>query len=167
MTTGAGAGRREFGVDRKAVAAASVRRLLLRVAVVAVIVALFGAGVNAWVPAASRMLAWSFAALLIAVYAAVEVSSLQWARRAAPTLVLRLRDDAIEMWIGAQCHRLPYAGLSLLRMRYRGGGASGAVRSLELGNAEGGRVVIAGFQDMDELARALTAAIAEARADRT
>ncbi|MCC2658809.1 MAG: hypothetical protein K0Q76_3917 [Panacagrimonas sp.] len=157
---------REFGVDRHAVMTASIRRLLLRVVVVALLVALFGAAVNAWVPERTRMMAWSFAALLIAVYAAVEMSSLQWARRAAPTMVLRLRADAIEMWIGTACHRLPYAQLSLQRVRYHGGGSSGAVRSLELRSAEGGRVVIAGFQDMDELARALTAAIAEARADR-
>lgn len=160
------ADRREFRVDRDAVVSASIRRLLLRVAAVAVIVALFGAAVNIWVPAKSQMMAWSFAALLIAVYAAVEVSSLQWARRAAPTMVLRLRPDAIEMWIGTGCHRLPYAQLSLERVRYHGGGNSGAVRSLELRGDKGGRVLIAGFQDMDELARALTAAIAETRADR-
>jgi hypothetical protein len=160
-----GTTRREFLVDREAVMAATRRRLLLRFAVVVVIVATFGAGVDAWVPAHSRMLAWSFAALLIAVYAAVEVSSLQWARRAAPTMVLRLRPDAIEMWIGTGCHRLPYAQLSLERVRYHGSDGS-SVRSLELRGAEGGRVVIAGFQDMDELARALTAAIAESRADR-
>lgn len=161
--TSTGAGHREFQVDPKAVIAASIRRLSLRLAAVAVLVALFGAAVNTWVPGHSRTLAWSFAALLISVYAAVEVSSLQWARRAAPTMVLRLRADALEMWIGTACHRLPYAGLSLLRVRPDGGGP---VRSLELRGADGGRVVIAGFHDMDELARALTAAIAETRADR-
>lgn len=160
-----GTSRREFQVDRKAVMAATRRRLLLRLAAVALLVALFGAAVNTWVPDHGRHLAWSFASLLIAVYAAVEVSALQWARRAAPTMVLRLRADAIEMWIGTACHRLPYAGLSLVRVRHRGGDG-GAVRSLELRAAEGGRVVIAGFQDMDELARALTTAIAETRADR-
>ena len=160
------AGRREFLVDRLAVMAATRRRLFLRLAAVAVLVALFGAAVDAWVPERSRHLAWSFAALVIAVYGAVEVSSLQWARRAAPTMVLRMRDDAIEMWIGTACHRLPYAGLSLVRVRHHGGDG-GAVRSLELRSAEGGgRVVIAGFQEMDELARALTAAIAQTRADR-
>jgi hypothetical protein len=155
----------EFKVDRQAIQVATRRRLLLRVAMMAVLVALFGAAVDAWVPERSRHIAWGFAALLITVYAAVEVSSLQWARRAAPTMVLRLRDDAIEMWIGTDCHRLPYAGLALVRVRHHGGDG-GAVRSLELRAAEGGRVVIAGFQEMDELARALTAAIAETRADR-
>lgn len=144
---------------------ATRRRLLLRIAVVAVIVAAFGAGVNTWVPTASRHLAWSFAGLLLAVYAAVEISSLQWARRAAPTMVLRLRDDAIEMWIGTACHRLPYAQLSLERVRYHGA-HGGAVRSLELRGDRNARVVIAGFQDMDELARALTSAIAGTRADK-
>lgn len=145
--------------------AATRRRLLLRLSGVALIMAMFGGAVNAWVPDHIRHLAWSFAALLIAVYAGVEVSSLQWARRAAPTMVLRLRADAVEMWIGTACHRLPYAGLSLMRVRHHDG-EGGAVRSLELRGADGGRVVIAGFQDMDELARALTAAIAETRADR-
>lgn len=157
--------RRDFEVDRAAVMAAARRRLLLRIAVVALIVAVFGAVVNIWVPERSRNLPWSFAAMLIAVYAAVEVSSLQWARRAAPTMLLRLLPDAIEMWIGAERHRVPYAGLSLMRVRHRGGDG-GAVRSLELRGPDGGRVVIAGFQDMDELARALTSAIAESRADR-
>lgn len=157
--------RREFQVDRKAVMAATRRRLLLRIAAVAVIVAAFGAGVNAWVPDASRHLAWSFAGLMIAVYAAVEVSSLQWARRAAPTMVLRLREDAIEMWIGSACHRLPYAQLSLERVRYHGADG-GTVRSLELRGDRNARVVIAGFQDMDELARTLTSAIAGTRADK-
>jgi hypothetical protein len=157
---------REFLVDRKAVMAETRRRLLLRFGAVAVLVAAFGAGVNAWAPEPLRLSAWSFAALLIAVYAAVEVSSLQWARRAAPTMVLRLRAEAMEMWIGTACHRLPFAQLSLERVRYHGGADSGAVRSLELRGTERGRVVIAGFQDMDELARVLTAAIAAARADR-
>lgn len=139
---------------------------MLRIIVVALIVAVFGTVVNIWVPERSRHLAWSFAAMLIAVYAAVEVSSLQWARRAAPTMLLRLLPDAIEMWIGTQGHRMPYAGLSLVRVRHQRGDG-GAVRSLELRGPDGGRVVIAGFQDMDELARALTAAIAETRADRT
>ena len=64
--------RREFQVDRRAVVAAALRRLLLRVTVVGILVALFGVAVNTWVPGSSRALAWSFAALLIAVYAAVE-----------------------------------------------------------------------------------------------
>lgn len=145
--------------------AATRRRLLLRLALVVLLVALFGAAVNAWVPERSHHLAWSFSALLIAVYAAVEVSALQWARRAAPTMVLRLHADAIEMWIGTVCHRLPYAQLSLERVRYQRGDGR-AVRSLELRGAAGARVMIAGFQDMDELARALTAAIAGTRADR-
>lgn len=161
-----GVTRREFLVDRRAVAAAAIRRLLMRMTVLAILAALFGAAVDAWVPEKSRVLAWSFAALLITVYAAVEMSALQWARRAAPTMVLRLREDAIEMWIGTACHRLPFANLSLQRVRHERG-EGGAVRSLELRAAEGGRVVIAGFQHMDELARALTAAIAATRADRT
>lgn len=158
-----GATRRDFLVDRRAVMAAARGRLLLRLAAVALLVALFGAAVAAWVPEPGRHLAWSFAALLIAVYAAVEISALQWARRAAPTMVLRLREDAIEMWIGTACHRLPFAGLTLVRARQ---GRDGTIRSLELRGADGGRVVIAGFQDMDLLAQTLTAAIAATRADR-
>ena len=154
--------RREFEIDPAAVRAASRRSLLIRLAGVIVLVALFGIAVNHWVPEASRRMVWSFAVAILAVYAAVEVSSLQWARRSAQSMVLRLAPDALELWIGANRHPMPYADLSIARVRLSGT----AVRSVELRSGGSGRVVLAGFRDMDALAESLTAAIAACRADR-
>lgn len=153
--------RREFEIDPAAVRAASRRSLLTRVAALLVVVALFGLAVNLWMPEASRRVAWSFAVAILAVYAAVEVSSLQWARRSAPTMVLRLAPDALDLWVGAVRHRMPYSDLGIARVRLAGG----AVRSIALDSRDSGRVELSGFRNMDELAESLTAAIAEARAD--
>ncbi len=154
--------RREFDIDPAAVRAASLRGLLLRLGAVVVLVALFGAGVNASAPPAMQRVAWSFAVAILAVYAAVEVSSLRWARRSARTMVLRLAPDALELQIGVGAHRMPYSDLAIARLRQSGG----RVRAIELESREHGRVGLAGFRNMDELAEALTAAIAEARADK-
>lgn len=153
--------RREFEIDPDAVRAASRRSLLLRLAGVCVLVALFGAAVNTWVPEGSRRMTWSFAVAILAIYAAVEVSSLQWARRSAQSMVLRLAPDALELWIGANSHRMPYTGLAISRVRQSGG----SVRAIELRDNNRARVALAGFRDMDLLAESLTAAIASARAD--
>lgn len=153
--------RREFDIDPAAVRAASRRSLLIRAGALLVFVALSGAAVNAWMPENLRRVSWSFVVALLAVYAAVEASSLQWARRSAPTMVLRLTPDTLELWIGAVRHRMPYTGLGIAGVRL----ARGGVRSIELESRDSGRVVLAGFRNMDELAESLTAAIAEARAD--
>lgn len=152
---------REFAIDPAAVRAASLRGLLIRLGAVIVLVASFGAVVNTWVPPAMQRVAWSFAVAILAVYAAVEVSSLRWARRSAKTMVLRLAPDALELQIGVGRHRMPYSDLAIARLRQSGG----KVRAIELKSREHGRVSLAGFRGMDQLAEALTAAIAEARAD--
>lgn len=153
--------RREFEIDPDAVVAASRRSLLVRAGGVLLLVALFGAVVNTWVPQTMHRVAWSFAVAILAVYAAVEVSSLRWARRSAKTMVLRLAPDALELQIGVGRHRMPYADLGIARVRLSGG----KVRRVELHSAHNGRVALAGFRNMDELAESLTAAIAQARAD--
>lgn len=153
--------RREFEIDPAAVRAASRRSLLLRLCGVVVLVALFGAAVNTWIPESSRRMTWSFAVAILAVYAAVEVSSLQWARRSAQSMVLRLAPDALELWIGANSHRMPYTELAIAHVRQSGG----VVKTIELRGGNSGRVALAGFHDMDALAESLTAAIASARAD--
>lgn len=152
----------DFEIDQAAVRTASRRRLLIRMGVMVALVALFGAGVSRWVPDQYITLAGSFALTLMAVYAAVEVSALQWARRSAPTMVLRLGSKGLELWIGSGRHVLPYGDLDITRVDQ----SAGRVRSIELSNRNGERVVLAGFVRMDELAQALTASIAETRADK-
>lgn len=153
--------RTEFEIDRNAVRAASRRRLLVRVGIVAVLLALFGAAVNTWVPEKRITLAWTFALTLAAVYAAVEVSALQWARRSAPTMVLRLSARGLELWIGAGHHVIAWRDLRIRRIRE----STDGVRAIELESPESGPVTLAGFQHMDELAQALTSNIAQVRAD--
>ena len=152
----------EFEIDPAAVRAASWRRVLIRAGVLLVLIALLGAAAETWLPPQARRLAWSFAVAIFAVHAAVELSALRWARRSAPTMVLRLSAVALELWIGATRHRMPWTDLGIARVR----GSRGAIRSIELHSRHHGRVVLAGFRDMDALAQALTAAIAQAHADR-
>ncbi|MGQ0698494.1 MAG: hypothetical protein ACT4PZ_09645 [Panacagrimonas sp.] len=151
----------EFQIDRNAVRRAGQRRLLFRAGFAGVLVALFGAAVSAWVPESRGALAWSFALTVIAVYAGVEVSAMQWARRSAPTMVLRLTPTTLECWIGPGHYALAYRDLTITRLH----ASRNAVRSIELRNAKGEKVVLAGFCNMDALAQALTANIAGARAD--
>lgn len=153
--------RREFEIDPDAVVAASRRSMLVRGGAAIGLVALLGAVVNTWVPQSFHRVAWSFAVAILAVYAAAEVSSLRWARRSAKTMVLRLAPDALELQIGVGSHRMPYTDLGIARVRQSGG----KVRRIELHSAHNGRVALAGFRNMDELAESLTAAIAQARAD--
>lgn len=154
----------EFHIDQAAVRTAARRGLLIRVGTMILLVALFGAVVNAWVPAQHLRLAWSFALTSFAVYAGVEVVALQWARRSAPTMVLRLGANALECWIGAVRHAMPYRELSIARVSM---GSNGAVRSIEIHRERGERVVLAGFADMDGLAQALTANLTGVRADKS
>lgn len=153
----------EFHIDPAAVRTAARRSLLIRLGAVILLVAVFGMAVNAWVPPQHLRIAWSFALTSFAVYAGVEVVSLQWARRSAPTMVLRLGTNALECWIGAVRHSMPYRELSITRVNT---GSGGAVRSIELRRRQGERVVLAGFADMDGLAQALTTQLAAVRADR-
>lgn len=153
----------EFHIDQAAVRTAARRSLLIRLGLVILLVAVFGAAVNSWVPPDSLRLAWSFALTSCAVYAGVEVVSLQWAKRSAPTMVLRLGTNSLECWIGAVRHSIPYRELSITRV---GTSSKGAVRSIELHREKGERVVLAGFSDMDGLAQALTTQLAAVRADR-
>jgi hypothetical protein len=151
----------EFEVDPAAVRHAARQRLLLRFTAVAGLTALVGAAVNFWLAPERGAMAWSFAFTILAVYAAVEVSALQWARRSAPTMVLRLTAEAIELWIGSGHHRMPYRDLKIHRVRWSGN----RVRSIELRDRQRGRVRLSGFRRMDELAEQLTARMAQTRAD--
>ena len=153
--------RTEFQIDRLAVRAAARRRLLFRITIAAVLVGMFGIAVDLWLPEKRHMLAWSFAITLAAVYAAVEVSALGWARRSAPTMVLRLSAKGLELWIGAGHHVIPWRDLRIVRVHEH----QGQVREIALDSKDSGPVRLAGFQHMDELAQALTANIAQARAD--
>lgn len=154
--------RSEFEIDRPAVRAEARTRLLIRISVLIVLIGVFGLAVNAWVPDKSRTLAWSFAITLAAVYAAVEVSALGWSRRSAPTMVLRLSEHGLELWIGPGRHLMRWTDLRIVRVKVR----EGRVRAIELDSRDTGRVRLAGFRHMDELAQALTANIAAQRADR-
>lgn len=153
----------EFHIDPTALRTAARRALLIRVGVMILLVAASGAAVNAWVPENYLRLAGSFVVTIVAVYAGVEVVSLQWSRRSAPTMVLRLDPQGLEFWIGTMRHSIPYRELSLTSVS---NDSRGAVRSIELQAEKGERVVLAGFQDMNGLAEALTATLAQVRADR-
>lgn len=154
----------EFHIDPLAMRTAARRSLLIRVGVMILLVAASGAAVNAWVPQNYLRLAGSFVVTIVAVYAGVEVVALQWTRRSAPTMVLRLDNKGLEFWIGTMRHSIPYRELSIASVSNH---QSGAVRSIELKALKGERVVLAGFQDMNGLAEALTANLAQVRADRT
>lgn len=154
--------RTEFEIDRPAVRAAARTRLLIRISVMVLLIGVFGAVVNAWVSDKSTTLAWSFAITLAAVYAAVEVSALGWSRRSATTMVLRLNDQGLELWIGPGWHLMRWTDLRIVRVKVR----EGRVRAIELDSRDTGRVRLAGFRHMDELVQALTANMAAQRADR-
>lgn len=151
----------EFEIDRNAVRAAARQRLFLRISIMVVLIGVFGAMVDLWAPEKQQMLAWSFAITLGAVYAAMEVSALGWARRSAPTMALRLSAKGLELWIGPGRHLIPWHGLKIVRLQER----DGRVRMIELDSEDSGPVRLAGFQHMEELAQSLTANIAQSRAD--
>ena len=151
----------EFQIDPKAVRQAARRSLLLRAGIALAILAAFALGVNAWVPAKRITLAWSFMLSLAAVYAAVELSALQWAKRSAPTMVVRLTTSAMELWIGAGRHPVPYTTLSIEKVQRKGN----SVRSIQLRTSDSGRFALTGFFDMDGLADELVSRVAGARSD--
>lgn len=151
----------EFAIDPIAFRAAARRNLLLRASFVVGLVAALGMAASAWVPPERMNLAWSFALTVMAVYAAVEVSALQWARRSMPAMRVRLGTNELECWIGASRYPLAYRELSIVRVIER----KGAVRRIDLKLASGARLRLAGFENMNRLAQVLIACVAEARAD--
>lgn len=152
----------EFHIDPKAVREAARRSLMLRAGIVFGLLVLFALGADSWVPAKRMTLAWSFALSLAAVYAAVEISALQWAKRSAPTMVVRLTSQAMELWIGTGRHAVPYSSLSIDKVQRK----HTAVRSIQLRTNDSGRFALTGFFDMDGLADELVSRVAGARSDR-
>ena len=152
----------EFHIDPAAVRLAAQRSLLLRAGIVLGILAAFALSIDAWVPPKHITLAWSFALSLAAVYVAVEISALQWAKRSAPTMVVRLTSRAMELWIGTGRHAVPYATLSIDKVQRRGN----AVRSIHLRTSDSGRFALTGFFDMQGLADELVSRVAGARSDK-
>lgn len=151
----------DFQIDPMAVRQAARRNLLLRAAAVLSLLAVFALTVDTWVPNKRITLAWSFALSLVAVYLAVEISALQWAKRSAPTMVVRLTANSMELWIGAGRHPVPYTSLSIERVRRAGS----SVRSIHMRTTDSGRFALTGFFDMDRLADELVSRVAGARSD--
>lgn len=155
---------RDFEIDPQALRAPALRRLAWRGAALAALLMTCGAAVQAFAPPAFHRVAWTFGFTVAAVYVAVEISALQWTRRSAPNLRLRLAPDALELWIGHGRHRMDYADLHIARVVVR----HERVQRIELrARQQDGGVVLAGFRDMDALAEALTSAIAATRTDTT
>jgi hypothetical protein len=152
----------EFTVDPDALREAARRRLLLRAGVAVGLVAAFGLAVGLWLPQEYRTLAFSFALTLSAVYAAVEISALQWSKRGAPAMRVRLGKTELECWIGAIRYPLPYAELSITRIVQR----RGLIKRIDLKGKGGARLQLAGFDDMETLAKALAASLVAVRADK-
>lgn len=151
----------EFAIDPVAFRSAARRNLLLRASFVIGLVAALGMAARIWVPPERMTLAWSFALTLMAIYAAVEVSAMHWARRGMPAMRVRLGPRELECWVGASRYPLAYRDLNIVRVVER----KGSIRRIDLKAAGGARVRLAGFEDMDGLAHALSTCLAEARAD--
>ncbi|MGQ0619426.1 MAG: hypothetical protein ACT4QA_05845 [Panacagrimonas sp.] len=147
--------RTEFQIDQTAFMRAARRRMLVRMGLASVFFAALAWLAQAYFRGDRASFFWTGVLALLFVHGAVELSSLQWARRSAPVMVVRLMPKGLECWIGPNCHRMPWTTLPPPRIRrWRG-----QVTRIDVMDSRGQGVRLAGFQDMDALARGIVEGI--------
>ena len=148
--------RTEFHIDRQVFLRTIHERLFLRLGIATAFFCTIAFLVVQYVHNERSTFLWTSALALLFVYGAVEISSLQWAKRSAPVMVVRLNARALECWVGMHCHSLSWKELQPPKLRYR----AGKVSRIDVRDAKGQGVQLAGFQDMDQLASAIVAQLA-------